>query len=332
MENQIPPLQEEDSPIILTDSIISSLKTCKLIKLHESPISNISLNTDGSLYLTSGSDCQIYIYSIKQDQNDIIRHLINKKYGCEKAIFTHHQNAILCAGKNDFRIMYWCIHNNQILYSFLGHSDIITDLSMNPFNDLFLSTSNDRTSRLWDLNKKKCLCIFQDSQCAAFDNTGKVLASVTFNMNKETERYENFINLYNIENPDMINDNDKPFDVFSIKSGGFIKKMKFTNNGDYLIAVTDTYLFIIDAVGGKILHETEINDEINTFDVTSDSKYIGIACASGNVLIYSMEGKLIKTFEFHTKNCECLVFNPRYMIMATADSNLVFWIPSDEQK
>ena len=64
---------------------------------------------------------------------------------------------------------------------------------MNPFNDLFLSTSNDRTSRLWDLNKKKCLCIFQDSQCAAFDNTGKVLASVTFNMNKETERYENFI-------------------------------------------------------------------------------------------------------------------------------------------
>ena len=75
-----------------------------------------------------------------------------------------------------------------------------------------------------------------------------------------------------------------------------------------------------------------IIDEINTVDITPDSKYIALACASGNVLIYSMEGKLIKTFEFHTKNCECLVFNPRYMIMATADSNLVFWIPSDEQK
>ena len=227
----------EDSSILLNDSIISSLKTCKLLKLHQSPLNNISVNNDGSLYLTSGNDSSIYIYSIKQ--NEIIRHLVNKKYGCDKAIFTHHTNAILCASKTDYRIMYWCIHNNQILFSFLGHSDLITDLSMNPFSDLFLSTSNDKTSRLWDLNKKKCLCIFQDSQCAIFDNTGKVLASVTFSLDKETERYENFINLYNIEKPDNINETNKPFDVFSIKSSGFIKKMKFTNNVYYLKAVTD---------------------------------------------------------------------------------------------
>ena len=320
----------EGSSILLNDSIISSLKTCKLLKLHQSPLNNISVNNDGSLYLTSGNDSSIYIYSIKQ--NEIIRHLVNKKYGCDKAIFTHHTNAILCASKTDYRIMYCCIHNNQILFSFLGHSDLITDLSMNPFSDLFLSTSNDKTSRLWDLNKKKCLCIFQDSQCAIFDNTGKVLASVTFSLDKETERYENFINLYNIEKPDNINETNKPFDVFSIKSSGFIKKMKFTNNGDYLIAVTDYYLFIIDAVGGKIIHEMEINDEINTFDITPDGKYIALACTSGNVLIYSVEGKYIKTFEFHTKNCECLTFNPRYFIMATADTNLVFWIPDEQSQ
>ena len=251
---------------------------------------------------------------------------MNKKYGCDKAIFTHNTKAILCASKSDYRIMYWCTHNNQILFSFLGHSDIITDLCINPFNDLFISTSNDKTSRLWDLNQKKCLYIFQDSQCAVFDNTGNVLASVTYSMDKETERYENFINLYNIENPENIIDG-KSFDVFSIKSNGFIKKIKFSNNGDYLIAITDNYLFIIDAVEGKIIHEMEINDEINTVDITPDSKYIALACASGNVLIYSDEGKLIKTFEFHTKNCECVAFNPRYVIMATADTNLVFWIP-----
>ena len=309
MEN-VNNILEEDSSIILTDSMISSLKTCRLLKLHESPLNNICVNNDGSLYLTSGNDSSIYIYSIKQ--NETIRHLVNKKYGCDKAIFTHHTNAILCASKNDYRIMYWCTHNNQILFSFLGHSDLITDLSMNPFNDLFLSTSNDKTSRLWDLNKKKCLCIFQDSQCAIFDNTGKVLTSVTYALDKETERYENFIN--------------------SIKSSGFIKKIKFTNNGDYLIAITDNYLFIIDAISGKIKHEVEINDEINTFDITPDGKYIALACASGNVLIYSEKGILIKTLEFHTKNCECLCFNPRYFIMATADTNLVFWIPDEQNK
>ena len=319
MENSKNP---EDESILLDDSIISSFKTCNLIKNHESPLNNISVSNDGSLYLTSGNDNQIFIYSIVK--NEIQRHLVNKKYGCDKAIFTHNVKAILCASKSDYRIMYWCTHNNTILFSFLGHSDIITDLCINPFNDLFISTSNDKTSRLWDLNLKKCVCIFQDSQCAVFDNTGKVLASVTYSMDKETERYENFINLYNIEDQANM---DKPFDVFSIKSSGFIKKIKFSNNGDYLIAITDNYLFIIDAVGGKIIHEMEINDEINTVDISPASKYVALACASGNVLIYSIEGKLIKTFEFHTKNCECVAFNPKYAIMATADTNLVFWIP-----
>lgn len=160
-----------DTPITLTDSIISSLKTCNLLKNHEAPLNNISVSNDGNLYLTSGNDNQIFIYSLLK--NEIIRHLVNKKFGCDKAIFTHNTKAILCASKSDYRIMYWCTHNNKILYSFLGHSDIITDLCINPFNDLFMSTSNDKTSRLWDLNKKKCLCIFQDSQCAVFDNTEK---------------------------------------------------------------------------------------------------------------------------------------------------------------
>lgn len=315
-----------DNKIELNDSIITSLKTCNLIKMHESPLNNISVSNDGTLYLTSGNDNQIFIYSLLK--NEMIRHLVNKTYGCDKAIFTHNIKAILCASKKDYRIMYWCTHNNKLLFSFLGHSDIITDLSINPFNDLFISTSNDKTSRLWDLNLKKCLCIYQDSQCAVFDNTGNVLASVTYSMDKETERYENFINLYNIEKPENINEG-KPFDVFSIKSNGFIKKMKFSNNGDYLIAITDYFLFIIDAVGGKILHEKEINDEINTVDITPDSRYVALACASGNVLIYSDKGELIKTLEFHTKNCECVTFNPKYAIMATADTNLVFWIPDE---
>ena len=61
MEN-VNNILEEDSSIILTDSIISSLKTCRLLKLHESPLNNICVNNDGSLYLTSGNDSSIYIF------------------------------------------------------------------------------------------------------------------------------------------------------------------------------------------------------------------------------------------------------------------------------
>ena len=84
-----------EEPLLLNDSIISSFKTCSLIKMHESPLNNISVSNDGNLYLTSGNDNQIFIYSLPK--NEIQRHLVNKKFGCDKAIFTHNTKAILCA-------------------------------------------------------------------------------------------------------------------------------------------------------------------------------------------------------------------------------------------
>jgi len=95
--------------------------------------------------------------------------------------------------------MYWNLHNNEILYSFLGHSDKITDININPLNDLFLTSSSDNTSRLWDLTKRECICIFQDSNHAVFDNTGKVIASVTFETDKNTDKITNYINLYAVD-------------------------------------------------------------------------------------------------------------------------------------
>lgn len=37
---------------------------------------------------------------------------------------------------------------------FKGHTDSITNLMINPKNDYFLTTSNDNTMRLWNLNSK----------------------------------------------------------------------------------------------------------------------------------------------------------------------------------
>ena len=141
--NQILQSQENESPIkSYTDQIISSFKTCNRIKVHESQINGLNISSDGNLILTSSKDDSITIYSIQR--NEISSHYNNKTHGCEKAIFTHDSNAILCASKNDYRIMYWLLHNNEILFSFQGHSDVITELNLNPNNDLFISTSLDK--------------------------------------------------------------------------------------------------------------------------------------------------------------------------------------------
>jgi len=37
---------------------------------------------------------------------------------------------------------------------FKGHTDSITNLVLNPKNDTFLTTSNDNTMRIWNINSK----------------------------------------------------------------------------------------------------------------------------------------------------------------------------------
>ena len=324
LENSNQRLQshENEHPIkSYTDQIISSLKTCNIIKVHESQINGINISNDGNLILTSSKDDSITIYSIQR--NEISSHYINKTHGCEKAIFTHHTNAILCASKNDYRIMYWLLHNNEILFSFQGHSDVITELNLNPNNDLFISTSLDKTSRLWNLNLKECVCIFQESNCANFDNSGNIIVSVTSVHNKNNEIYENFINLYNVN--DILKG---PFDVFSIKGKSEIKQIKYTYNNNFIIAICESNFFIIESSKGKIISNKENEDNLIRFDISPDDKYIAISCESGNILIYDIKGNLIKTLEFHTMGCECLEFNKKYAMLATADNDLVIWIPT----
>jgi len=56
--------------------------------------------------------------------------------------------------KNLVRIMYWSLHDNNILCSFVGHTDQITHLDLNPLNSTFVSCSKDGSTRVWEYEKK----------------------------------------------------------------------------------------------------------------------------------------------------------------------------------
>lgn len=74
--------------------------------------------------------------------------------------------------------MYWSLHDNNILCSFVGHTEQITHLDLNPLNSTFVSCSKDGTSRVWEYEKKQCLIRIAKTKAACFDNTGNVLACV----------------------------------------------------------------------------------------------------------------------------------------------------------
>ena len=83
------------------------------------------------------------------------------------------------------KILYWSIHENEIIKSFTGHTEILLSLEINNIDDYFLSTSKDQTLKLWhldsnddlpeavlDLSSKNTIAI------GNFDPSGLVMAVV----------------------------------------------------------------------------------------------------------------------------------------------------------
>ncbi|XP_040433130.1 WD repeat and SOCS box-containing protein 2 isoform X1 [Cygnus olor] len=60
----------------------------------------------------------------------------------------------LATGLNDGQIKVWEVQTGHLLFSLLGHQDVVRDLSFAPNGSLILvSASRDRTLRVWDLSK-----------------------------------------------------------------------------------------------------------------------------------------------------------------------------------
>lgn len=102
-------------------------------------------------------DNSVSLYDL--ERGDKVNTYYSKRYGVDLVRFTHHNKCILCASKrdNNYRIMYWSLHDNNILCSFVGHTDQITHLDVNPLNSTFVSCSKDLTTRVWEYEKKQCL-------------------------------------------------------------------------------------------------------------------------------------------------------------------------------
>ncbi|NXA44246.1 WSB2 protein, partial [Eudromia elegans] len=61
---------------------------------------------------------------------------------------------VLATGLNDGHIKVWEVQTGHLLFSLLGHQDVVRDLSFAPNGSLILvSASRDKTLRVWDLSR-----------------------------------------------------------------------------------------------------------------------------------------------------------------------------------
>ncbi|KAI1464699.1 WD40 repeat-like protein [Daldinia caldariorum] len=164
--------------------IIPNFRPTKLFKRddikdgrHQPFILSLDYDDPGELLMTSESDETIQIYKVREGRHD--KQLLSKKYGVKHAKFTHNSSSIIYAStKQNDAIRYLTTHDNAFIRYFEGHQAAVTCLAMHPGNDDFISCSKDNTIRLWNAGTKNetGILYLNTPYLAAYDPSGQVFA------------------------------------------------------------------------------------------------------------------------------------------------------------
>ncbi|KAH9455069.1 hypothetical protein MJO28_012569 [Puccinia striiformis f. sp. tritici] len=330
-----------------------------------SSFTSISFDDKGEHLITTAEDESLQLFGARNGKH--LKQAFSKKYGCSLARFTHKSSAVIHAStKEDDTIRYLSLHDNTYIRYFKGHKRRVVSLEMSPRDDTVLSGSTDDTVRLWDLRSPSCQGVLNiaGQPCVAFDPSGLVFA-IALNMKQTILLYdlrefdsEPFIAKH-IEDPVLarISYPPPPPNLFT--------SLKFSNDGSKLLVGTagDVH-YVLDAFNGDILARLEGHQglgyappldsmfpgqsgssEETTW--TPDSRYVISGSADGKVFVWDVQPpkddpihamrapqsphatwQPLKVYDGHLGNpSRCVGFNPRLGMLATAATELSFWLP-----
>ncbi|POR37122.1 WD repeat-containing protein 82 [Tolypocladium paradoxum] len=320
---------------------------------------SIDFDDEGELLMTSASDETIQIYNVKEGRHD--KSLLSKKYGVKLAKFTHTGSSIIYAStKQNNAIRYLATHDNSFIRYFEGHEGNVTSLAVHPGSDSFISCSQDNTVRLWDTQTKhwQGQLFLRNPSLAAYDPSGTVFAVACPSSGS--------VLLYDARNYDKapfatvdIVEHARGIDPQFVVKGW--TKLEFSNDGKSLLVGTKgSGHFLLDAFEGSLkanLHKPlggtrrqapgEAAAMVNgsampdptSFDSSGDCCFAPdgrfvISGSKQDVLVWDTltpppENKILDPAWTLPDKREAAVvaFNPRFNFFATADQDLVFWLP-----
>ncbi|ESO99288.1 hypothetical protein LOTGIDRAFT_231033 [Lottia gigantea] len=307
----------------LTENVVRNLRVAKIFRENTERINSIDFSSNGETLISSSDDDSIVIYDCLNGTPK--RTLNSKKYGVDLIRYTHAVNAALHSStKVDDTIRYLSLHDNKYIRYFPGHTKKVVTLCMSPIDDSFLSGSLDKTIRLWDLRSQNCqgLMHLSGRPVASFDPEGLIFAA---GINSET------VKLYDLRSFDR-----GPFAAFKLPQDKECDwtGVKFSPDGKLiLISTNGGVLRLLDAFQGTPLQNftgfTNNRGLPIEASFSPDSQFVFCGSTDGKVHSWSTETgtKLAILQADHPGPIQNLLFNPKYMMMASACSNMAFWLP-----
>ncbi|XP_052781906.1 WD repeat-containing protein 82-like [Mya arenaria] len=307
----------------LTENVVRNFRVAKIFRENTDKITSIDFSSNGETLISSSDDDSIVIYDCQGGTPK--RTLNSKKYGVDLIRYTHAVNTALHSStKIDDTIRYLSLHDNKYIRYFPGHTKKVVCLNMSPINDTFLSGSLDKTIRLWDLRSQNCqgMMHLPGRPVATFDPEGLIFAA---GINSEC------VKLYDLRSFDR-----GPFATFKLPQDKDCDwtGMKFSPDGKFIVVSTNGQVIrLIDAFQGTPLQtfvgHTNTKGIPLEVSFSPDSLFVFSGSTDGRVHCWSTDtGAKVATMSCdHPGAVQCVGFNPKFMMLATACTNMAFWLP-----
>ncbi|KAF5097730.1 hypothetical protein DV451_003689 [Geotrichum candidum] len=343
-------MSASSTALAFSTDVVKSFKPSKLLNYHKDrkQITSIDFDDTGAYCITSAEDESIQLYDAKLGKHS--KSIQSKKYGASLVRFTHHAtNCIYASTKEDDTIRYLSLHDNKYIRYFKGHKATVDALEVSPLNDVFLSASSDNSIRLWDLRSSTCQGFMRTvaPSFLAFDPT-----AVLFSIGSEVASE---VALYDVRNFDK-----QPFSTFKIPRSSrpgppaAWDKIEFSNTGKLILIGTDgdTH-YLLDSFTGelkaKLVGHTSFTTANRNADgsprkratghisFTADGRFVFAGSPDKKIFIWDtsridslpdndLSLHPIKILDSQAPT-SLLAFNPSFMLLATADVALTFWLP-----
>uniref|UniRef100_A0A131XGF5 Putative histone H3 lys4 methyltransferase complex and rna cleavage factor ii complex n=1 Tax=Hyalomma excavatum TaxID=257692 RepID=A0A131XGF5_9ACAR len=309
----------------LVDQTVKSFRVAKVFRENSDRINSIDFSPSGETLISSSDDDSIVIYDCEKGTHK--RTLNSKKYGVDLIHYTHAANtAIHSSTKVDDTIRYLSLHDNKYIRYFPGHTKKVVTLCTSPVDDLFLSGSLDKSLRLWDLRSPNCQGVMHltGRPVGNFDPEGLIFA---VGLNSE------LVKLYDLRTFDK-----GPFNTFKLPQDRDCDwtGLKFSPDGkSILISTNGALIHLIDAFQGT--PQQTFTGHMNNKGIpleasfSPDSQFVFSGSTDGRVHVWSTAegGARIAVLSCdHTGPVHCVQFNPKYMMLVSACTNMAFWLPS----
>ena len=353
----------------INSEVVRSFEPVKTFDYHQrASITSLDFNDTGQFLISAGIDKNIQVYNIYKGVHH--SEVQSQKYGVHLARFTHKELNCLYAStpgeemQVDDAIRFLSLSNKQYLRYFKGHKNQVTSIEMNPVLETFMSSSRDRSVKLWDLRTSSPVGSLDVGQPSviAHDPKGIVFAVGLYPDPYSSGSGEGIVKFYDAAAFDKL-----PFLTVKIlvPRGQVWTKLEFSNNGKLLLVGTNSHEhYVLDAFLGQLLttlcmpypggdksnrnHWMEFKyPSTGSCSFTPCGKYVLLG--SPQLCVFAFDLNSIKNSEGGSRIIspgtnvpvleplhelrtnqgipKIVAFNPRLLTFATADNTVSLWQP-----